>query len=236
MSILKPLILKFVPSHTPGESRRVPWAVNPPRSLRLERSQPWDEYKSKRSILGRNHNDTTQALNVFSSINFRYRMFSLNSQKQYELRIAEQLSSDPKLFHSYIKHRRVGREAVGPIRLDSGQLTDNPSMMAETFVQSFSSVFSRVSPSSCYPHQTYPLDIDDIVITADMVEEVFKALDAGSAMGSDGLHPRLLRSLAPDLCFPFSIIFNTSLSTGILPPEWSSSIVIPVFKKNSRYL
>ena len=39
-------------------------------------------------------------------------------------------------------------------------------------------------------------------------------LDDNSSMGTDGVHPRLLKSLAIDLCVPLSLILNSKLGQG----------------------
>ena len=60
-------------------------------------------------------------------------------------------------------------------------------------------------------------------------------LDVGSAMGSDGVHPRLLRECAVQLASPFTMIFKSSLMSGVFPGVWLESEVIPLFKAKSRY-
>ena len=58
------------------------------------------------------------------------------------------INSNPKLFHSYIKHRRVGISfRIGPIKTDDGFLSDNPIVMANCFAYSFASVFNTPDPS-----------------------------------------------------------------------------------------
>ena len=48
-----------------------------------------------------------------------------------------------KLLCSYIYGKKVGALSVGPIRLDSGELTDKPGVMTEAFDSAFPSVFTR---------------------------------------------------------------------------------------------
>ena len=135
LSILRPLIRRYVPTSNSASTTRVPWAINPPRSLRSERSDAWRTYIDTRSANGRHHPSSFEAWCVFSTINCEYRKFSIKSQEQYELHVAAKLSSDPKPFHSYIKHRRVGRSSVGPLRSGTGQLTDDPLEMSELFIE-----------------------------------------------------------------------------------------------------
>lgn len=55
------------------------------------------------------------------------------------------MKENPKLFHSYIRHKEL-RSAVGPLRLPTGDLSDDPAEMVECFSSSFASVYSPKLP------------------------------------------------------------------------------------------
>ena len=59
-------------------------------------------------------------------------------------------------------------------------------------------------------------------------------LNVSSAMGLDGLHPRLLRECAEQLSQPLCLMFNLSMRSGVVPDAWRESLVIPIFKGKSR--
>ena len=124
---------------------------------------------------------------------------------------------------------------MGPLRLTDGTLCDDPGTMANIFVESFASVFTNGLTCIPRPHQACSSSIDDLIITPNDVYEVLMSLDSNSSMGEDGIHPRFLKQLAEQLSVPLCILFNSSLQTGILPDLWLSSLVVPIFKKNSRY-
>ncbi len=52
--------------------------------------------------------------------------------------------------------------------------------------------------------------------------------------GSDEMHPRILTSFARYLAAPLAKFFNNSLETGIVPVDWKSSIICPIYKKVSK--
>ncbi len=52
--------------------------------------------------------------------------------------------------------------------------------------------------------------------------------------GADEIHPRILTSLARYLAAPLAKLFNNSLETGIIPVEWKSSIICPIYKKGIK--
>ena len=234
IAILTPLIERFVPAKSTN-SFSVPWPKNPPRAMVRAKSSAWHDYKCCRTTHGRNDAITTNAFCKFNLCNNVVKYFAINSQKQYELSLSVQLNVNPKLFHSYIKHKKVDKPVVGPIRLSDGSLTDNSLTMANMFVRSFASVFSVESPDHPCSHQSCGDIINELEFTSDGIREILASLNPNSSMGEDGLHPRLLKRLASDLCIPLSILFRSSLSTGMLPEQWLSSIIVPIFKKNSRY-
>jgi len=53
-------------------------------------------------------------------------------------------------------------------------------------------------------------------------------------MGSDGMHPRVLRQLADVIAEPLSIIFERSWRTGEVPEDWRKANVTPIFKKGKK--
>ncbi len=52
--------------------------------------------------------------------------------------------------------------------------------------------------------------------------------------GADETHPRIFTSLARYLAAPLAKLFNNLLETGIIPVEWKSSIIFPIYKKSSK--
>ena len=145
------------------------------------------------------------------------------------------MKENPKLFHAYIRHKKVGRTSVGPLSLASGELSDSPHDMSESFSQAFSSVYTSQNPPNPAPFQQFPGTLADITVSVEQVEAVLSDLDPFTAVGPDGLHPRLLKSCAPILAYPLSIIYRKSLSESRLPALWKTSIIIPIHKKGSKY-
>ena len=234
LEILNILVERFVPASDRDRVRKSPWQLNPPRSLLRDRSRLWQLYKDSRGTNGRSSPSTLLAWQNFVDINNQVKNFAISSQITYEKKIANMLKSDPKLFHSYLRHRRVGRPNIGPLKLGNGALTDNPLSMAECFVESFSSVFTVNEPANPEPHQQSPNHLENISATSDEIAAAIATLDPKSSMGADGVHPRLLRNCGEQLSKPLSIIFASSLREGRLPAEWLKSIVTPIFKKLSR--
>ena len=229
--ILQNLICDFIPQHARvGEFQQ----KRPPPSLVNMRHAAWLKYKSVRHELGRRSQGASIAYSTFSDLNKQVRRFSVASQAEFEESLVLQSKDRPKLLHSYIRNKKKGRPSVGPIKLSSGQLTDDPAVMVECFASSFSSVYTRECPNNPFPHQTFDGMIDTIDFSTSRVREALERLDGNTSSGPDGIHPLLLKRCANQLTYPLHVIFQRSFSEGQLPSDWKSSLVTPIFKKGSR--
>ncbi len=58
-----------------------------------------------------------------------------------------------------------------------------------------------------------------------------RGLKTGKAVGLDNIPPRLLKDSVCIIATPLTTIINASLRQGIVPDDWKSARVIPLFKK-----
>ena len=59
-------------------------------------------------------------------------------------------------------------------------------------------------------------------------------LKTDKSPGPDGLHPRVLAELSTSLAVPLKLLFELSLTTGVLPTDWKTAYVSPIFKKGPK--
>jgi hypothetical protein len=227
------LVDRYVPKRSGRPSQ--PWSSRPPRRMIDQRSEAWTKYKQTRSSHGRAHAETIAALHTFNVFNSRCRNYSVWSRSQYEGGLMEQFKVKPKLFHSYIRAKKVGRPTVGPVRLEDGDIISDPFLMSEVFASKFASVFVHGDPVAPAPHQMGANVMADVTISQADVCSVLSALDSSSSMGPDSIHPCLLKSCAAALTYPLWLVFTRSLSDGMLPVAWKQSHVVPMYKSKSRY-
>ena len=231
------LVGEIVAVCVPMASQRtkcLPWESRPPRSLTVRRCELWQEYKSVRSVHGRSSSVAVALLDEYNSVNHEYRNFSFNKQCQYEWDLILHKSDRPKLFHSYIRGKKVGKPRVGPLKLPSGQIITDSRIMAGSLAESFSSVYSVGLVANAAPHQTSSGSISSINITPDIVCKVLSSLDASSSMGPDELSPVVLKECCGSLAFPLAMLFRESLSSSVLPALWKQSLVVPIYKRGPR--
>lgn len=124
---------------------------------------------------------------------------------------------------------------MGPLKLPSGEISADCSIMAENLADAFASVYVENAPQNPVVHQVFDGSIDDIQFSVSDVLAVLKNLDKNSSMGPDNIHPNLLQQCAEQLAYPFYIIFRKSLDNSTLSMAWKLAIIIAIFKKGSRY-
>ena len=96
--------------------------------------------------------------------------------------------------------------------------------------------FDQFSDSS-----SYDIDISfesdnnfDIDFNIDKIRGILRNTDCNKAQGPDDIHEIILKTCANSLAWPLSILFQLIYNTGILPIEWKSANVVPVFKKGEK--
>ena len=231
---VKTLCEELVPLK-PAGSDKPPWPTRPPTSLVHERQRAWSTFKAVKHRLGNRSPEVSVAYKAFADINTRFRNFAVHSQSKYEEGLIAKSKENPKLLHSHIRHKKVGRSSAGPVRLPSGVLCDDPTRMSECFAEAFASVYASQSPANPHPHHIFPGSLAPLVITRDHVLSLLRGLDPHSSMGPDGLHPHMLKQCADAVATPLHLIFKRSYEEGEVPSLWKTSRVIPIFKKGSRY-
>ena len=105
--ILYVLVERYFPLRNKTNKENPPWPLNPSRTALNAKSQAWSQFKQSRSMHGRGSPITLTYWNCFKRASENVMFFCINAQKDYERNIARQINTSPKLFHSYLKHRKV---------------------------------------------------------------------------------------------------------------------------------
>ena len=70
--------------------------------------------------------------------------------------------------------------------------------------------------------------------STEIVMKKLQQLHTDKSPGPDSIHPLLLKECAAALAKPLSLIFQQSYDTGILPNDWRTAHITPIFKKGNR--
>ena len=129
---------------------------------------------------------------------------------------------------------------IGDLHVNSSdvksRLTDDDQEKAEIFSDFYQSVFT-IEPDGDIPilpprevlHQMPKLEI-----TQSKIAKILAKLKPDKSPGPDGLHPRFFKELAEYMNVPLCIIFNFSLSKGVLPTAWKKARVSAIYKKENK--
>ena len=155
--------------------------------------------------------------------------------KTYADSITNNLYHGQKAFWNWINKFRCCRFPIPSLHHDGEVITDDYTK-ADLFNKYFVSVFTKENlsnlPSTSYCSDFY---LDNMQVTASEVFSELSALNTNKACGPDGICPRLLKEGAEQLANPLAALFNKSLADGLLPNDWVSANITPVFKKGNKH-
>ena len=77
--------------------------------------------------------------------------------------------------------------------------------------------------------------LNNINIIETEVLNAIKSLDINKASGPDLFNPKLLKEGTNQLVYPFTKLFNLSLSLKIYPELWKKANVSAIYKKRQPY-
>ena len=72
--------------------------------------------------------------------------------------------------------------------------------------------------------------LSTITCSSEEVASIIQSLKVKSASGPDGISTQMLKVCSLSISQYLSLLFNQSLSSGIVPTDWKLSNVIPVYK------
>ena len=109
---------------------------------------------------------------------------------------------------------------------------------AEVLNKFFTSVFTQENLSEIPSYSTAATvpPLDAVNITPNIVYEKLININPAKSPGVEGWPPLVLKETAEEICIPLSILFTKSLDSGLLPQDWKSAHVTPIFKKGNRHL
>ena len=65
--------------------------------------------------------------------------------------------------------------------------------------------------------------------------ELLSSLNPNKAAGPDCISSRILKALADELYRPLAALYQNSLNSGLVPNQWKSALVTPIFKKGDKH-
>ena len=171
----------------------------------------------------------------------RYLKFSL-ARKQFKNLVNKKLSDSfedeedsaliTKKFWAYVKASANSTRIPEVVHFEE-TFKSSPLDQATLFNSFFYKQFSEDS--------NYDIDIDDsrsdeylIDFSEHRICDILKNLNPNKAIGPDKIHGIVLKNCSRSLAKPLAFLFSKSYTSGTLPKEWKSALVVPVHKKGSK--
>ena len=189
----------------------------------------WSRYKHSRT-----HYDRERYRRVKNEL----RATTRRLRETFESNIAKEVKNHPKKFWAYVNSRTKTKSKIPPLKDDDGSKAITAAEKAETLNRFFSSVFTEENLDNIPDdHRDFIGEfLDTFIISPEMVLKKLTELNPNKTPGPDGWHPFLLKQLAVQLALPLSILFQQSMSEGILPTDWLNACITAIHKKGDKSL
>ena len=222
-------IRKNVPMKHQTKRRKTLWVTKKVQRMIRRKQRAFRKYQNQK---------TSKNFDHYKKCQKETKQEIRKAKRDFERKLAQNIKEDSKSFYAYVRSKQKIKEAVGPLKTDSGEMIPPGQPTADALNNFFASVFTEEKEDLPIPDNIYkgPDDekLTDIEITDDCVKKVLKGLDPTKAAGPDEIPPSMLKALAEELCQPLSIIYNKSLDERTVPRDWRTAHIIPIFKKGSR--
>ena len=138
-------------------------------------------------------------------------------------------------FWKYIRAKRKDASGVSPLLVNDSLVSDSVGKAAALSNQ-FQSVFTREDVSNIpnLNDNNHIAPMPTISFTTAGIQSLLSDIDPNKAQGPDKIAPFILKNCAFEITPILQVIFEQSLNSGILPSDWLTANICPIFKKGNR--
>uniref|UniRef100_A0A8C6NUK4 Reverse transcriptase domain-containing protein n=1 Tax=Nothobranchius furzeri TaxID=105023 RepID=A0A8C6NUK4_NOTFU len=139
--------------------------------------------------------------------------------------------SAPKRFWQTVRHLRRGRQQLAhTVYSGDGELLTSTGAIVGRWKEYFEELLNPNYAHSEEEPEQGDLGMDCPISGAE-VAEVVKQLHSGRAPGVDEIHPGYLKAMDVVRLSWLTRLCNIAWSSGAVPVEWQTGVVVPIFKK-----
>ena len=154
-----------------------------------------------------------------------------------EIRVAEEIKTNPKRFYQYANTFRKTKAKIGPLKnpSDANSYVSGPQKMAEILSLQYKTVFT--TPRIRGPTiPTIPLStlLDNVSMKTEDMVLALKSISTWSAAGPDGISAWFLKYYADDIAPALTLLWKMSVETGIMPDDINLAYITPIFKGGDK--
>ena len=229
-STLEVLRNKFVPFKKLNNNK-CKWVNKTVIKCRRAKFKAWENYNLNRNEI---------SLDKYKSKLKKSRDINRIAKRNFEKKLSDNIKNDSKSFYSYVRSKQRTKDKVGPLKNSVGDVITDDKEAANLLNNYFSSVFTK-EDCSFIPEPILVFDqnligpgLSLMEITDVTVENKLEKLNVSKCPGLDEIHPKLLFELRKKIAKPLSVLYNSSLRSGVVPDEWKEAGVTPLFKKGKK--
>lgn len=227
--LYKNKILSLIDAYVPlirirGDARK-PWYSNTLRRLSNKKKRLYRE--AKNSTFASKWQKYLACLHQYT------RLLRHSKKKFFHQDLKNIIRNNPKKFWSILApHTHRSRDIT---LFDERGASVPTELRSDTMNSYFSSVFTHEPPQNIppVPNSNFP-QMPPIHIAAEGIVKIIDGLKTSKAPGPDGIPAKFLKSTKESSSLFLQVIFEQSLTTGLLPKDWKISKVVPVFKAGNR--
>ena len=207
---------------------------------------PWINIEIKRKIRIRNKlhkqlkaNNTQENQREYTESRREIKKLIKQSKRRHEMYIATTSKNNSKTFFKYINKKKNVRSTIGPLKDSDGEIITNDQAMASKLNEYFCSVFNapnnvRQDDDQVNLASSNNNTLQNFVVTVEDVIQMLENLKVNKSPGPDNIFPKILKETKNEIVNSLTSIFNNSLQQGIVPGDWKTANVTPIFKKGDR--
>src|SRR5438093_11446429 len=169
---------------------------------------------------------------------------SLNREKKEEESkylssdLEDMLKQSQKKFWSYVKYKTKGQHCSVPtLKTPTGELAPEPVDKANILNRHFQSVFTDKIAANApdIPNRTEQMfSLKNIKLHKPGIINLIKNLNKHKSPGPDKISPRFLKLVPEEISEYLLLLYDKCFELKIIPSQWKTAHVTPVFKKGSR--
>ena len=214
-----------------AKGRRVPWENSTLKRFRREKDKHWTIFDEIPSAAN---------LSLALAKQGKFEEVEVTAKIKYERKITANLKTNNKAFFGYLRRKRKLNVTVNSLKKDDGTTTVGAEEAASELASFFGSVFEEEPygplEKDCFKRVENFSEIGPLTISVEDVQSELLALNVDKSPGPDGVHPKLLRSLAADPSFVSAVhsLFVKCATDRKIPADWKIANVVALHKKGSR--
>jgi len=136
----------------------------------------------------------------------------------------------PKNFYGYIRSLQTVKDAATVLQKPDSSLTTTDEETAEVLKNQYQKIFVTNITGGIADGPS----IENVSYGSSKVLHKLQRMRTDGSPGPDGLHPMVLVICAASVAEPLAIMFQESFQSAILPSDWKSANIVPIFKQGDK--